>query len=819
MKNKENEIDIQFKEKVEKAFKTSFFDVGKGVAELTSAMIELQLVLKKTDQAPMEERKSTNQLPLEAKGKDLSYPNEGFKSLHAPPDQEEQLRKFVFEILQINEADHEKGKTEINANRAKLEAKIEAEKKAKAEAKAEKKARSKRKFYDMTDEQRPVTKSGQMLMSNDIGATFKRESEQLELNKELYGELAKAMQAMAGGSDLVKNTAKDNVLTFLEIGSSVADVISLLDFLGITSTETGSGVSTLGKSLAKIGAAIVKYAKPIGIAAAVIAVASLGINALEKHAKNAITTELNSRFGNLSLSMEELNDIAHRTLMSGNIKKYAEAFQSFEKLENAKQFISEARVELEKMQYRLSLGLEFTVDEQEQYARTMDDYFVGVENAILSQHEATLNGLKAAYSPEELESLGLVDTLNENTQDALKFVRDKRKTVSDAFESKDPNAFTIAASAKDEVSVYDNIINTKKSSRYDEVTTEHFNPADFNLDTYKNYLDVLMAAGKEDSKGILDAQKKTLYGYTGQIEFAKKGVENAKSTEEKEAAQKNVEVLTKGRDKYESDLNEGKLAYKALEPSMLIGQQLMDSYTTLFPFIQDIINSKSQNEADIIWMSQDPTEAAAAQEILKLIEGISPGIDAFKESCIEAGIKVPVEADNLSDSFKKVSTTIYQFNRNNESGGEVNKQYHESGGWSFMNIPVKKKATGTPHTPNTFIAGEKGAELITNMPGMTVYNAMETARILKSFRGLDSAAMVGQPSALRTSSGKELSSFNLPSAEEKVYKIDSKMNITVNGDIPGDLEQQLARHENRLIARVREEIKSDERNRQRRSLA
>lgn len=44
--------------------------------------------------------------------------------------------------------------------------------------------------------------------------------------------------------------------------------------------------------------------------------------------------------------------------------------------------------------------------------------------------------------------------------------------------------------------------------------------------------------------------------------------------------------------------------------------------------------------------------------------------------------------------------------------------------------PVKKFARGTMRTPDTFIAGENGPELITNAPDMRVYTAAQTRNML-----------------------------------------------------------------------------------------
>lgn len=54
-------------------------------------------------------------------------------------------------------------------------------------------------------------------------------------------------------------------------------------------------------------------------------------------------------------------------------------------------------------------------------------------------------------------------------------------------------------------------------------------------------------------------------------------------------------------------------------------------------------------------------------------------------------------------------------------------------GGKGVNIPtIPTFAGGTTRTPSTFIAGEKGPELITNAPGMTVYTAERTRQILEN---------------------------------------------------------------------------------------
>ena len=60
-----------------------------------------------------------------------------------------------------------------------------------------------------------------------------------------------------------------------------------------------------------------------------------------------------------------------------------------------------------------------------------------------------------------------------------------------------------------------------------------------------------------------------------------------------------------------------------------------------------------------------------------------------------------------------------------------------AGGGKGINIPeIPGFKNGTPRTPDTFIAGEEGAELITNAKNRTVFKAAETANIFKNIGSL-----------------------------------------------------------------------------------
>ena len=176
-------------------------------------------------------------------------------------------------------------------------------------------------------------------------------------------------------------------------------------------------------------------------------------------------------------------------------------------------------------------------------------------------------------------------------------------------------------------------------------------------------------------------------------------------------------------------------------------------------------------------------------------------------------------------------------------------------GGKGVNIPqLPMFARGTTRTPSTFIAGEKGPELITNAPGMTVYTAERTRRIMENSNRA-AAAVKSAPEAVRTESYNGSQAAETRPAMERTRRImensnraaaavksapavtqaggygenpvtevktapevtrnpggGGTQNITVNnsptiiveGDKPDDLDQKLEENNQKLIREIRE---------------
>ena len=138
-------------------------------------------------------------------------------------------------------------------------------------------------------------------------------------------------------------------------------------------------------------------------------------------------------------------------------------------------------------------------------------------------------------------------------------------------------------------------------------------------------------------------------------------------------------------------------------------------------------------------------------------------------------------------------------------------------GGKGINIPlIPKFAKGTPRTPDTFIAGEAGAELITNARNRTVFKAAETGNIFTNLASM-AKTMTGNAGfeqfrlAYAGAEAPDVNPPTLAAAERnRSVVIHSQPVFHVGNDAQAqDIEEILRKHDEELLQEI------DERDRQR----
>lgn len=225
---------------------------------------------------------------------------------------------------------------------------------------------------------------------------------------------------------------------------------------------------------------------------------------------------------------------------------------------------------------------------------------------------------------------------------------------------------------------------------------------------------------------------------------------------------------------------------QAVLPSVLaIFQSVFDTIGGLISGFQQVLSGIIQFITGVFtgnWRS-------AWDGIKSIFSGIWEGIKSIATGVID-GISSAVKG--VMDGISKIKDVAGGI------GSKIAKTLHIPG-----------FASGTGRTPDTFIAGEDGPELITNAPGMKVYTAAQTRHMLSN------AAYTGQ--TLRNMA-QEAGTVNNVNTREPGIGASAPCTITINvtnspvinvtGEATDKIKEQLQKHDRELLEKLRETVAS-----------
>ena len=186
--------------------------------------------------------------------------------------------------------------------------------------------------------------------------------------------------------------------------------------------------------------------------------------------------------------------------------------------------------------------------------------------------------------------------------------------------------------------------------------------------------------------------------------------------------------------------------------------------------------------------------SAAWNGIKSIFSGIWEGIKSIATGVINT---ISSAVNGVISGISKVKETI---------GGTVGKVA------GALHIPGFAK--GSTNTPDTFIAGENGPELITNAPGRTVYTAQQTRGILNAQNQARNTVAAVQEAGItnitNNNATENVTGVSVPELRSGAGQrsvtvtINNNPTIYVDGDKPGDLEKKLEENNRRLLQQVKE---------------
>lgn len=224
------------------------------------------------------------------------------------------------------------------------------------------------------------------------------------------GKLTSGVGGLAKGLGKLKATER------------AADVVGNL---GVKAIESTDEVSKFSKVLSGLGTA----GKIVG---GVVAGAALIGGAVKFIRDSMIKADIASQFGKISLSAEEVEDVATRITTTDWIVKINAAVAAKEDIQQAEADIKSAVEELNKLNWKVQVGLELTEAEEDSYKSSTDSYIKGAQDYVDSSGYAVELAIDATFDPDDPTGKGLSSFASEFYSSAAEKLKRLGESLADA---------------------------------------------------------------------------------------------------------------------------------------------------------------------------------------------------------------------------------------------------------------------------------------------------------------------------------------------------------------------------------------------------
>lgn len=228
--------------------------------------------------------------------------------------------------------------------------------------------------------------------------------------KDIVKGVPTAIRVIQSTAEAVGNFAEP----FLEVGGWLADNPKLMEstITGVGSAlityKTAKGITSLATAFASLGPASLPV---LGLTGAAAIIGGVTV-AVKKSAAEAKKANLASHFGKITLSMQELEEVAAYIISNNSFGQLQESISELKELDEINESIEDTVSELNKMNWKVSLGMELKEEEQEQYKDNIASYVSEVQG-YLEQEQYAISLSVGVLTGKDLKNSNIVTQLNE----------------------------------------------------------------------------------------------------------------------------------------------------------------------------------------------------------------------------------------------------------------------------------------------------------------------------------------------------------------------------------------------------------------------
>lgn len=257
-----------------------------------------------------------------------------------------------------------------------------------------------------------------------------------------------------------------------------------------TAFGTLKGISA-GVALAKNFSLLIE-AWPVALGALAIGtIVGIGV-ALKEHNEKLRKEDLAQRFGDIKLSVEELDQTAKMILDNGNLKGLTLAASEIEKVKELSRNFNNAADNAEIINWKVSIGLELTEVDIDSY-KTSIDRMIKDSLDIVEQAQYTTNiSTKALFGNDSEIGNGLISGFNDTYNSISEELKNLGKQVGDTYSEAVVNGVVDPQKMKDLEGLLDQmrtltneVVNAKSESKIQRIRME-YSGKKLDLETFQN---------------------------------------------------------------------------------------------------------------------------------------------------------------------------------------------------------------------------------------------------------------------------------------------------------------------------------------------
>lgn len=178
--------------------------------------------------------------------------------------------------------------------------------------------------------------------------------------------------------------------------------------VSLTTYKVVSGVMKLGSALSALspaGAAI------IGVAGAGTVISGIATHTVLAN-KELKKQNLEKHFGKISLSLEDLKEVADSIIRTDSLGQIEESVKAIDGMGEYSNIIEGALEELNRVNWKVSVGMDLSESDKQAYKENITSYIANVQNLVKQKQYAVNLSVGALLTDDEMEESNVIDKIN-----------------------------------------------------------------------------------------------------------------------------------------------------------------------------------------------------------------------------------------------------------------------------------------------------------------------------------------------------------------------------------------------------------------------